>query len=176
MRAPFLADDVVRWLYRAPASVRESTDCAAAVIGRRPELLAIPTDRGELGTKRLSVGGVSRRALIKAEYFTSHGAPDWLARLSASVPAPLLETRFLGVDKFHHFRFWMRRDLSGYVRDVLIGDHGDLGEWFNMSRVSDMVDEHIDGRANYTTEIDKLLTIALAKKMFFEKVKHVQCR
>jgi asparagine synthase (glutamine-hydrolysing) len=174
MRSPFLADDVVRWLYRAPAPVRESTACAAAVIGRRPELLAIPTDRGQLGSKPTFVSGVSRRALIKAEYLTSHGAPDWLARLSASIPAFLLETRFLGVDKFQHFRFWMRHELSGYVRDVLDRDHTDLGEWFNMSRVAEMVDEHIDGRANYTTELDKLLTLALARKTLFQRVESVR--
>lgn len=50
MRSPFLADEVVRWLYQAPADVRESSAGAAAVIGCRPDLLAIPTDLGLLGT------------------------------------------------------------------------------------------------------------------------------
>lgn len=168
MRSPFLADEVVRWLYRAPADVRESSAGAAAVIGRRPDLLAIPTDLGLLGTRPSFIRRASRRALIKAEYLTSHGAPDWLARLSARLPRSLMETRFLGVDKFHHFRFWMRRDLAGFVRETLIHDgNGDLGTWFDMPRVAHMVNHHIAGRANYTDEIDKLLTIAVAQKTLF---------
>ena len=66
-----------------------------------------------------------RRAVVKAEYLTSHGAPDWLAKVSSSLPAPMLETRFLGVDKFHHFRFWTRRQLAGLVRDTLSGPDRD---------------------------------------------------
>jgi len=175
MRAPFLADGVVRWLYRAPASVRESSACATAVIGRRPDLLSIPTDLGLLGTGPAFVRRASRRALIKAEYLTSHGAPDWLARLSARLPMSLIETRFLGVDKFQHFRFWIRHDLAGFVRETLIHDHnGDLGTWFDMPRVARMVNDHIDGRANYTDAIDKLLTVALTQKTLFRRFPQIQ--
>jgi asparagine synthase (glutamine-hydrolysing) len=170
MRSPFLAEDVVSWLYRAPASVRESGAGAAAVIGRRPELLAIPTDVGLLGRRSSFVRRASRRALIKAEYLTSHGAPDWMARLGARLPAPLLETRFLGVDKFQHFRFWTRRDLANFVRDTLVqDDHGELGEWVDLTRIRRMVDDHIDGYANYTNEIDRLLTIVTARKLLFKR-------
>jgi asparagine synthase (glutamine-hydrolysing) len=175
MRSPFLADEVVRWLYRAPTAVRESRAGAAAVIGRRPELLTIPTDLGLLGTRPSFIRRASRRALIKAEYLTSHGAPDWVARLSARLPGSLMETRFLGVDKFQHFRFWMRRDLAGFVRETLIHDNNDdLAPWFDMPTVARMVNDHIDGRANYTDEIDKLLTVALTQKTLFGRFRRIQ--
>ena len=112
----------------------------------------------------------TRRALIKAEYLTSHGAPDWLARLSARLPAPLMETRFLGVDKFQPFRFWLRRDLASYLRDTLTSDgNSDLNRWFDMSRVAQLVNDHIEGRANYTDELDKLLTVSLTYKTLFAR-------
>jgi asparagine synthase (glutamine-hydrolysing) len=166
---PFLADDAVEWLYRAPAAVRESIESAATVIGRRPDLLSIPTDVGVLGTGPTAIRRAWRRGVVKAEYLTSHGAPDWLANLSARLPASLLETRFLGADKFNHFRFWIRRDLAQFVRDVLVHDQDTgLGTWFDMTRVAAMVDEHIAGRANYTDEIDKLLTVTIAQKTLFK--------
>jgi asparagine synthase (glutamine-hydrolysing) len=175
MRSPFLADEVIRWLYQAPVAMRESQASAAAVIGRRPDLLEIPTDAGSLGRGPAFIRRASRRALIKAEYLTSHGAPDWLANLSAHLPRSLVETRFLGVDKFQHFRFWMRRDLAGFVRDTLIHDgKSDLRTWFDMSRVAQMVNDHIAGRANYTSEIDKLLTVALAQKTLFRRFGQLQ--
>jgi asparagine synthase (glutamine-hydrolysing) len=167
-RTPFLAEDVVEWLYRAPTVVRAAPESAAAVIGRRPALLSIPTDIGALGARPSAFRRAWRRGLVKAEYMTSHGAPDWLARVAAALPATLLETRFLGVDKFQHFRFWMRRDLAGFVRETLLGrDSTNLGEWFDMRRVAEMVDEHVDGRANYTSELDKVLTVALAQRRLF---------
>jgi asparagine synthase (glutamine-hydrolysing) len=173
MRAPFLADDVVTWLYRAPAAARAAA--APAIIRRRPALLDIPTDVGALGPGRGVMRRRIRRALIKAEYLTSHGAPDWLAAIGARVPEAVLETRFLGVDKFQHFRFWMRRDLSGFVRDTLIGDSGNgLDELFDMTAVRRMVEAQIDGRANYTNELDKLLTLAVVRKRLFNAHEWIQ--
>jgi asparagine synthase (glutamine-hydrolysing) len=173
MRSPFLADDVVTWLYRAPAEVRASA--APAIIRRRPGLLAIPTDLGALGRGRGVVRRRLRRALIKAEYLTSHGAPDWLAAVAARVPEGIIETRFLGVDKFQHFRYWMRRDLSAFVRDSLIGGPGNgLVAWFDPAAVGRMVEAHIDGRANYTNELDKLLTLAAVQKRLFSAFEAIQ--
>jgi asparagine synthase (glutamine-hydrolysing) len=168
MRHPFLADEVVEWLYRAPAAIRQSMAAASTVIGHRPELLSIPTDRGLLGARPSRLRRASRGMLVKAEYLTSHGAPDWVARLSARLPSLLLERRFLGVDKFQHFRFWTRRNLAGFVRDTLVrANNGELDQWFDMRRVKAMAEHHIAGRANYTDEIDKLLTLTVAQKMLF---------
>jgi asparagine synthase (glutamine-hydrolysing) len=167
MRSPFLADEVVRWLYRAPVGVRASTQGAIAVIGHRPGLLAIPTDLGLLGRRPRIFRSALRKALIKAEYLTSHGAPDWLARLSSILPSFFLETRFLGVDKFQHFRWWIRRDLAGFVREAIHGSASSLKRWFDTVRVAQMVTDHIDGRANYTDEIDKILTVATIEHVLF---------
>ena len=41
--------------------------------------------------------------------------------------------------------------------------------WFDMPRVAQMVNDHIAGRANYTDEIDKLLTVAVAQKTLFAR-------
>jgi asparagine synthase (glutamine-hydrolysing) len=168
MRAPFLADDVIRWLYQAPAATRAAEETVKAVVGRRPELLDVPTDTGRLGTDGAlpsALRRASRRLVVKAEYLTSHGAPDWLAAVSAALPSGLLETRFLGRDKFHHFKLWIRHQLAGFVRES-VHDTGtaDLGEFFDMHRVRRMVDDHIGGRRNYTDEIDKVITVVLARR------------
>jgi hypothetical protein len=162
--SPFLDPDVVHWLYRAPSGARDAPATIAAVIARRPELFDIPTDAGLLGARPSRWRRGWRRAVVKAEYLTSHGAPDWMAALSAAIPEGVLETRFLGVDKFQHFKYWIRRDLAGVVRDTLIGQRPALVEWFDMDTVGRMVDEHIDGRANHLDAIDKLLTVAIAQR------------
>ena len=171
MRSPFLADKVVEWLYRAAPATRESSACATSIIGRRPHLLAIPTDAGLLGTGSAPVRRlrrVLRRAVIKGEYLTSHGAPHWLARMSAHLPSAVVEMPFLGRDKFQHFRAWTRAELAPLLRDTLLQDHlGAMGAWFERPAVAVLVDDHIKGRRNYTDEVDKLLTIAVAQSTLF---------
>jgi asparagine synthase (glutamine-hydrolysing) len=166
MRSPFLANDVVKVLYQSTAATRSSIEVVLNVLSRRPGLISLPTDTGRLGHSSRPVALLRqtyRRIMVKAEYLTSHGAPDWMAAVSARVP--LLETAFLGRDKFQHFRLWMRNELSGVVRNALRGDdnHGLTGV-FDMSRVSGMVEDHIAGRANYTDELDKVMTVAMVRR------------
>lgn len=173
MRAPFLASDVVKWLCCATADVRGASDCPSAVIRRRPELLTIPTDTGRLGTGAALfrfTRRAYRRAVVKAEYLTSHGAPDWLAAFASRLPSGLLETRFLGRDKFQHFRLWTRTELSAFVRETLTGPaREELAAWFDMRAVAAMTEAHIAGRANYTDELDKLMTVAIAGRVLFDR-------
>ena len=169
MAHPFLADDVVTWVYRSSAAMRQSDNATLAVLGRRPGLLSIPTDRGTLGASPSRMRRLSRRALIKAEYLTSHGAPSWVARVASHLPPTLMETRFLGVDKFQHFRVWMRHELAPFVRETLSGSGvGGLGDWLNMPNVRRIVDDHISGRANYTDEVDKLLTLVTVTRTLLQ--------
>jgi len=167
MRAPFLANDVVQSIYQAPADSSRAIARSREIIGRKPTLLSIPTERGVLGNdSALSarVRSTYRKLVIKAEYMTSHGASDAMAKVSSWLPKGALETRFLGRDKFAHFRIWMRNELSGFVRETLFDSRNTLSTWFETRRVEAMVDDHIRGRANYTDELDKLLTIAVASR------------
>jgi len=163
MRSPFLANSVVKALYQSSAATRASMAVVLKVLSRRPALIGVPTDTGRLGNGSAAVQQIRqvyRRVMVKAEYMTSHGAPDWMATLSAR--APFLETAFLGRDKFQHFRYWTRNELSGFVRETLRSD--DASPWtsgFDMKRVANMAEEHIAGRANYTDELDKVMTLAV---------------
>ena len=169
MRSPFLDNDIVKWLYHAPPFSRRAGKCSSAVIERqRPELRGIPTDQGLLGPHDGPVRfarRMYRRIISKAEYWTGDGAPHWFAGLTASRPASLIERTFRGRHTFQHFRPWFREELAELVRETLLnGNQTDLACWFDMDRVKRMVNDHLEGRGNYTDEIDKLLTIALATR------------
>jgi asparagine synthase (glutamine-hydrolysing) len=168
LRSPFLANEVVKALYQAPDGARSSVEIVLKVLSRMPDLISVPTDTGRLGRRAAPLALLRqtyRRTLVKAEYMTSHGAPNWMASLSAHTP--FLETMFLGRDKFQHFRHWMRHELSGFVREVLLRDKtNDMSSFLDMRRVSAMVHDHIDGRANYTDELDKLMTVSMIPRAF----------
>jgi asparagine synthase (glutamine-hydrolysing) len=166
MRSPFLDNDVVRALYQAPVETRTSSDLVHKVLTRRPELAAIPTDIGRLGRGPSVVREMRhayRKAIVKAEYLTSHGAPNWMAALSNRLP--LLQTAFLGRDKFQHFRLWTRNQLAPLVREILgPSNRTHIEPWFDPGRVATMVDDHVAGRGNYTEELDKIITVVLVDK------------
>jgi hypothetical protein len=103
-----------------------------------------------------------RKALIKAEYWSSHGMPAWLSAISRYGIGRFLEKSFLGRDKFQHFRLWIQKRFAGYITDILLQGKRDLKELFNGSQVESIVHEHVAGRKNYVYEIDKLLTLTLA--------------
>lgn len=163
MRSPFLDNDVVKALYQAPIATRTSTDLVLKVLARQPQLAAIPTDIGLLGRGPGVVRDLRRayrRAIVKAEYLTSHGAPNWMAALSNRVP--ILQTAFLGRDKFQHFRLWTRNQLVPLVKEILgPSNRADIEPWFEPRRVATMIDDHVAGRSNYTEELDKIITVAL---------------
>ncbi len=167
MRTPFLDGRVIECLYQTPVSTRTSSDCSSDVIKKgRADLLTIPTDQGLLGTGPGAVRfarHLYRRVLAKGEYLTSHGAPAWVVRPTASAPGSLLEQAFRGRHKFHHFRQWIRGPFAALVRETLTHDPDEtLCSWFDLPKVRLMVQEHLEGRANYTNEIDALMTVAIA--------------
>ena len=170
MRSPFLDNDVVTSLYQAPVAMRTSLEPVLQVLSRRPELVALPTDIGCLGrgprvTQRARQA--YRRAVVKAEYLTSHGAPDWMAALTTRIP--VLETAFLGRDKFQHFRLWTRNELAPFVRETLRRNRESLDPWFDMSRVAQMVEQHVAGAANYTAQIDQVVTVGLLHETLLDQ-------
>ena len=112
LRTPFLDNDLIRTLFRAPASsLAGSQDSLRLIADGKGELLRIPTDRGMAGER----GRVSRSAhrsflefLFKAEYAYDMGMPQAVARVDHALSALHLERLFLGRHKVFHFRIWYR--------------------------------------------------------------------
>ncbi|HEY3044198.1 MAG TPA: asparagine synthase-related protein, partial [Vicinamibacterales bacterium] len=123
MRTPFLDNEFVRTVFRAPASVRGNHDASLRLIADGDAaLLGIRTDRGVTAQSRFPAA-IQRRLLeftFKAEYAYDHGMPQSVARIDHLLSPLRLERLFLGRHKFAHFRVWYRDVLSGYVRDMLL--------------------------------------------------------
>ena len=164
-RTPFLDNDVIRHRYKA-ADHYDGFALSELIIGRyRPDLLAIPTDRGFLGCDgRLFkiFRHTYRDALFKAEYVVGHGAPNWLVRQSHLLRFLQVEKNLLGRHKFNHFRQWLRDDLAEYVQDTLLAYRSfGIQTYFDPKRVEQTVNDHLNGKRNCTNEIDMMLTVAL---------------
>ena len=171
LRSPFLDNDFVRTIYRAPQTALANNDvCMRLIEDGDPALLRIPTDRRQSGSQA-DGARVSRswlEFLFKAEYAYDYGMPQGVARIDHLFSRLHLERLFLGRHKFTHFRLWYRDQLSAYVRDMLLDARSLARPYAQKRAVEAIVRGHLGGTRNYTIEIHRLLTLELLHRLFLD--------
>jgi asparagine synthase (glutamine-hydrolysing) len=96
------------------------------------------------------------------------GMPQWIAQLDHWFAPFHLERLWLGRHKVFHFRVWYRDQLADYVRQMLL-DHRSLARpYLTPETVRTVVNGHLTGNRNYTTEIHRLLTLELTHRLFLD--------
>jgi asparagine synthase (glutamine-hydrolysing) len=170
VRSPFLDNDFVRTMFRAPKDLRD--DVRLRLIRDGDSVLAgIRTDRGIGGNSGALSAAVYRGAMeftFKAEYAYDYGMPQWISRVDHFLSPLRLERLFLGRHKMLHFRVWYRDALADYVRNTLL-DPRTLGRpYIERKGVEAVVRGHLDGGENHTTAIHKLLTMELLHRLFLD--------
>lgn len=174
VRSPFLDNELVALAFQAPSE--ESTGLAPSlrlIAEGNPILGRISTDRGI----SYPANGITNRLhrsveefLTKAEYAYDYGMPNWLARIDHLLQPLRLERLFLGRQKFSHFRTWYRDALAPYVKEVLLDARSLSRPYLQKREVERMIERHVRGQGNSTTELHKLLSIELAQRLLVEGV------
>ena len=172
VRSPYLDNDFVRTVFRSPASSLSGNEVSLRLIADGNQaLLRIPTDRGLAGGRgRLFEAACHGMLefLFKAEYAYDMGMPQWLARLDHALSPLRLERMFLGRHKVFHFRVWYRDALAGYVQEMLLDQRSLSRPYIERKSVAAVVQGHLKGDRNYTTELHKLLTLELLHRLFLD--------
>jgi len=172
MRTPFLDNDLVRTVYRAPDIACTNSDISRRIIADGDAgLTRIRTDRGPIsGLNGWRASGI--RGLIdftiKAEYAYDYGMPQWVARVDRVLSPFHLERLFLGRHKFYHYRVWYRDTLAEYLRSMLLDSRTLSRPYLQGQTVRDMVNGHLKGDRNYTSEIHTVLTLELISRLFLD--------
>ena len=172
VRTPFLDNALVQNVFRAPQSALVSSDLCLRLIDRgNHELRRLRSDRG-LGETQFKAGPAITRAYLefsfKAEYAYDYGMPQKVAAIDHFFRFLHLERLFLGRHKFAHYRVWYRDVLAGYVREMLLDQKTLRRPYLNGNTVEAMVQGHLRGNRNYTTEIHKVLTLELIHRLFLD--------
>lgn len=172
VRSPYLDNDFVQTVYRAPSDANSNSDVRLRLIREgNPALAAIPSDRGLGGNRSALVGALAHASLeftFKSEYAYDYGMPQPVAKVDHWLAPLRLERLFLGRHKFLHYRVWYRDALSAYVREMLL-DRRTLGRpYLNAKNLAAMVEGHLRGDRNYTTTIHKMLSLELLQRLYFD--------
>jgi len=171
VRSPYLDNELVRTIFRAPQSCLANDDLCIRLIGDGdPALLQLRTDRGLLGDG--NIFSAARRHWLeftfKAEYAYDYGMPQWAVRMDHAVSPLHLERVFLGRHKFYHYRTWYRDQLSRYVQEMLLDDRALSRPYVERNAVERIVRSHVSGNGNYTFTIHKLLTLEIFHRHFVD--------
>jgi asparagine synthase (glutamine-hydrolysing) len=172
LRTPYLDNDFVRTVFRAPESACVNNDvCLRLIADGNTTLRQIRTDRGLGGNQGRLSATASRHLLeftVKAEYAYDYGMPQWVARIDHLFSLFRLERLFLGRHKFNHFRVWYRDALSQYVKEILLDPRTLSRSYLEPNGLETMVRGHLKGDRNYTTEIHQVLTLELLHRLFLD--------
>jgi asparagine synthase (glutamine-hydrolysing) len=168
VRSPYLDNDVVKLVYRAPGSVTTNEEGRIRLIREgNPILGKLRTDRGMGGTGS-GLAHAFLEFLFKAEYAYDYGMPQWVAGLDHLFAPFHLERIWLGRHKVFHFRVWYRDALREYVRAMLLDRRSLARPYVVPGMVQRVVTDHLKGIRNYTTEIHRLLTLELTHRLFID--------
>lgn len=176
VRSPFMDNDFVRTVYRAPQQSSTNGDVDSDVRLRlirdgNPALGRVRSDRGVGGNgDRLAsiLAHGFQEFTFKAEYAYDYGMPQSVAYVDHLFSRLHLERLFLGRHKFLHFRLWYSKQLAEYVRQMLLDPLTLSRPYLQKKTVETIVADHLKGTRNYTSAIHKLLTLELIHRLFLD--------
>lgn len=173
LRSPYLDNDLVSLMYQAPPDLVLSREPSFLLIADgNAHLARIPTDRGLLYRPIPVITKLHclyQEFTAKAEYAYDYGMPQWLTGIDHMVAPLRLERFFLGRHKFYHFRVWYRDKLSQYLKDILLDPRARNRPYINGRFLEEMVNSHIEGKGNYTSAINRVLTAELFQRQLIEQ-------
>lgn len=172
-RSPYLDNDLVELMYRAPVGVRSTNHSQRTIIrGCNPKLAAITSDRGygeQTNPLLARFIELYYYVLFKADYTYLFAMPHWLTRLDTLVMSLNGERQLFGSQKFDYYRIWFRRELAAYVKDILLDRQTLSRPYFNRTALEKMINAHVKGTHNYMTEINRALSLEWTHRLLIDR-------
>lgn len=172
VRSPYLDNEFIELLYRAPD---EEIDFGAfqldTISKHDPKLTRIMTNRGLGGGSPLQA--MPRRALYKFllridTLFVQAYLPYSLHHRVARLDRFQMSRWVMGFDKFLFYRVWFQKELSGYLKEILLDRRTLERPYWNRGYIEKMVLDHIEGKGNYLLDISKVLTLEMIHRVFID--------
>jgi asparagine synthase (glutamine-hydrolysing) len=173
-RTPYLDNELVALAFQAPEQIRKSSlPSSRFVQANSPALAQIPTDRGFAG-KNSGLKFLSRRAFaeitFKLDYYTTAGLPRPVSALNPIFKPLVTKLKIAGMHKFVRYSDWFRNELASYLRDTLARARGN-GIW-NTDFLDRLATAHIQGRQDYSAEINSVLTLEATERTLLSTDSH----
>jgi asparagine synthase (glutamine-hydrolysing) len=172
VRTPYIDVDLIRLMYSAPHDVRRSPDLQWTLIHDAHSALArIPTNRGP-GFPASLLGGAVRRSICRAslalDYRYYGDTSNALVRFQPLLRFTGIERTLFGYQKFERYPFWLRKELSPFLKDLLLSSKV-APDIFQTRSVERLVAEHTTGLRNHAKLLNKALTLELIARLLISR-------
>src|SRR5262249_26557875 len=168
-RTPYLDNEIVALAYRAPESLRNSPLPAWRLVKANSAVLSsIPTDRRPSPDTPQPAAAIRRlfsEATFKLDYLNNEGWPNWLWPFDSAFTRVTSSLKMVGLHKYLHYRRWFRRELADYLKDVVSNARTQQTPFWNWRFLAQMAHDHIEGRRNYVSEINAVLTLEAVERL-----------
>lgn len=173
LRTPYMDNDLIALMYRLQRGIPNDKSLSLQLISKGdPQVSSFLTDKGLSGNMPFPASVIVPyfyEFLAKAEYAYDYGMPNWFMLLNTCFSFLHFDKLFLGRHKFNHYRYWFQEPLAPYVKDVLLDKRTLERPFWNKNIIEHVVDQHIKGVSNYTTQIAQLLSIELIHRRLIEQ-------
>jgi len=164
-RAPFLDNEILRLACICPLETRrESAFHVSFVRSENPELLKIPTDRGDGGDVsrlRRTFRRVLFSGTFKLDYMLNEGMPN---HLSFVLDPMKLDRALVFRHKYLEYRRWFRGPLRGYLDAMLNNGNSFVSGLVGRQSVERVLNNHASGVRNQLEQLNVWLTLELINK------------
>jgi asparagine synthase (glutamine-hydrolysing) len=165
LRTPYMDNELVKLMYRAPGNSRTAGNLQERYVRERaPEFAQSITNMGRFTSRNPLVTKLAYYlfwALFKVEYIYLFATPHWVTRLDRKLERWHLERLLSGWQKWEGYRIWLKTAFAPFLRDTLSNPQADYTHFLDYQTVLGMVERHIAGTHNYLEELNKALTIQL---------------
>jgi len=174
-RTPYLDNEIVALAYRAPESLRKSALPAWRLVKANNAVLSsIPTDRRPSPDTPQPVAAIRRlfsEATFKLDYLNNEGWPNRLWPFDSAFTRVTSSLKMVGLHKYLQYRRWFRRELADYLKDVVSNARIQQAPFWNRRFLEKMASDHIEGRRNYVSEINAVLTLEAVERLLLRGAK-----
>lgn len=110
------------------------------------------------------------KAILKAKKMTNRYNPKRFLRIKKNMTESKYEKQNFDRNNLHHFRCWYQKELSHYMKSVLL-DHKTLTRpYINGKYLENMVNSHVNGFNDYTNEINWVLTSEMIQRNLIDRI------
>jgi asparagine synthase (glutamine-hydrolysing) len=175
-RTPYLDNDLVALMFRAPEEMRKSSLPSFNLVrANHPGLAEIPTDRGFSGNNS-GAKFLWRRAFaeitFKLDYYSTAGLPRPVSSLNPLFRPVVSQLKIAGLHKFLRYSAWFRNDMAPWVREALSDSRVSGNGLWNPVFLKTLAEDHIRGRDDFSAEINAVMTLEAVERLFFHKSQH----
>jgi asparagine synthase (glutamine-hydrolysing) len=164
-RAPFLDNDILKLACITHLSVRRASSFPASLVrSHSPQLLTVPTDRGEAGnisSLRQTIRKAFYEGTFKIDYLLNEGMPNFFPIV---FDEPRLHRALTLGHKFLEYRRWFRSSLRRYSEEMLDDGNSYVSGMIGRRAVQRVLSEHASGVKNQLDVINVWLTLELINK------------